>query len=61
VKSSKNTVFYKQCISCYKLAYFSDEKKKREGGEEDDGQRTQESCIENKAFSLVAFQPIGSW
>jgi hypothetical protein len=41
---------YKQCISCYKLAYFSDEEKKRERGEEDDGQRTQESCIENEAF-----------
>jgi hypothetical protein len=33
VKSSKNAAFYEQCISCYKLAYFSDEEKKREGGE----------------------------
>jgi hypothetical protein len=43
------------------IAYFSDEEKKRERCEENDGQRTQESCIANEAFSLVAFQPIGSW
>ncbi len=54
-------MFYKQYISCYKLTYFSDEEKKRERGEEDDRERTQESCIDNEGLSLVAFQPIGSW
>jgi hypothetical protein len=37
------------------IAYFSDEEKKRERGEEDDGQRTQESCIENEAFHWLLF------